>query len=49
MELITAVISGDRALEVRVFADKSLSTQEDLVLTHGLCCLVNRAECRWKG
>ena len=49
MELVTAVISGDRSLEVRVFATKSLAVQEDLVLTHGLCCLVNRAELRWKG
>ena len=48
MELVTAVISGDRSLELRLFAGEFLSVQEELTLTHGLCQLMNRAESSWK-
>lgn len=48
MELITAVISGDRALEVRIFAGEFLTVQEEQALTRGLCQLLNRADQSWK-
>ena len=48
MELLTAVISGDRVLEVRVFAGEFLSVREEQVLTDGLCRLMNRADTAWK-
>ena len=48
MELVTAVISGDRILEVRVFAGEFLAVREEQELTRGLCRLMNRADVPWK-
>lgn len=48
MELLTAVISGDRVLEVRVFAGEFLSVREEQIMTDGLCRLMNRADTAWK-
>ena len=48
MELVTAAISGDRALEVRIFAGEFLTVREEQALTRGLCRLMNRADQSWK-
>ena len=48
LELLTSVISGNRSLEIRVFAEEFLSVQEEQILTRGLCRLMNRAYATWK-
>ena len=47
MELLTAVISGDRAFQVRVFAGEFLEVSEEQQLTQRLCKLVNRHQASW--
>ena len=45
---MTAVISGDRSLELRVFAGEFLAVDEEQRLTRGLCRLMDRASASWR-
>ena len=47
MELITAVISGDRTFQIRVFAGEFLTVAEETQLTARLCKLVDRFGDEW--
>ena len=47
MELLTAVISGDRTFQVRVFAGEFLTVTEEVQLTSRLCNLVDRFGDQW--
>ena len=47
MELVTAVITGDRAFQIRVFAEEFLSLQEEQKLTSRLCRLTNLFGATW--
>ena len=48
MELLTAVLSGDRCLELRAFGDMDLSHSDEMCLTAGLCKLMDRNSKNWK-
>lgn len=48
MELLTAVLAGDRCLELRVFGDVDLSHSDEMCLTAGLCKLMDRNSEDWK-
>ena len=48
MELVTAVISGDRNFELRVFMEGLMSVDHEQVLTRRLCRLVNIFHEDWK-
>ena len=50
MEIITAVLSGDRCLEVRLFANATVSVRLEQKLTRRLCQVMDRklhASQRW--
>ena len=48
MELATAVLSGDRCLELRWFSSDSLSVSKEKRLTSKLCGLMNRYSRKWR-
>lgn len=48
MELITAVISGDRTLEARILASKDLTVAKEQRVTSGLCRIMDQADKLWK-
>ena len=49
MELLTAVLSGSRTLEVRVFSDFDyLTVEEEQSLTARLCLLTDRYSEQWR-
>ena len=48
MELLTAVISGDRCFELRVFLQEEFSVANEITLTRRLCRLVDACQEEWK-
>ena len=48
MEMLTAVMAGDRSFELRVFLEGSMSPDHETVLTRRLCRLVNTFHEDWK-
>ena len=47
-EMITAVLSGSRQLELRVFCDGAVSVAAEQALTSQLCSSMNKKEEQWK-
>ena len=45
---MTAVISGDRCLELRVFMQEEFSIADEITLNKRLCRLVNVFQDDWK-
>lgn len=48
MDIVTAVLSGDRSLELRVFADEIVSLASEQLLTKRLCKLMDRHKGVWQ-
>ena len=48
MEMVTAVLSGGRDLEIRVFADIEMSLSNEQMLTQKLCKLMDRHANLWR-
>ena len=48
MEMLTAVIAGDRSFELRVFLEGTMSSEHEIVLTRRLCRLMNVFQDDWK-
>ena len=46
---MTAVISGDRTLEARVFSTQAISVGAEKKLTAQICRLMNQWQLQWKG
>ena len=49
MELFTAVLSGDRTLELRIFYDNIVDEEKEAVITRRLCQLMDREQANWYG
>ena len=47
MELLTAVLAGDRTLEFRVFTEEEVSMQLEEKLTARLCSHMDHFQSRW--
>ena len=45
--LITAVLAGDRTLELRIFGMKEITDEEETELTASLCRLMTRNKKAW--
>ena len=48
MELVTAVLSGDRCLELRLFSPDDVPVREEQKLTKRLCRLMDRFCLKWR-
>ena len=48
MDLVTAVLSGNRDLEIRIFSTKIIVVKDEQVLTRGLCRLMDRHSTIWR-
>ena len=48
MELVTAVLSGSRNLELRVFSENELDITTEQSLTRRICRLVDSYEVDWR-
>jgi len=48
-ELITAVLSGDNTLQLRVFSPAAVSVTDEVSLTARLCKLMDRYQHLWSG
>ena len=47
-DIVTAVLSGGRHLELRVFCDDTVSSVREVSLTQQLCRLMEDCEEKWK-
>lgn len=48
-EIITAVIAGDKSLELRVLSPAEITVSEEQRLTTRLCKLMDRYQRKWAG
>ena len=48
MEIVTAVLSGNRCLELRVFATVEVALKLEQSLTRRLCMLIDRHGMLWR-
>ena len=46
-DMLTAIIAGDKTLQLRVFSPVGISTAEELLLTARLCKLMDRYQDQW--
>ena len=47
MELLTAILAGDRTLELRIFVDQEITDDLEERLTARLCRLMDNKQTEW--
>ena len=47
-DIITAILAGDKTMELRVFSPVGIAVSEEILLTARLCRLMDRYQLQWE-